>query len=81
MVVVYKVIDWKFDFASFGRDLKEQRQRSRLTKVALGEMIGRSPSHIGQIERCTNARTVAVADVLAICNLFDMDPRKYLMLP
>lgn len=79
-MIVYKVVNWKFDAAAFGREVQEQRKRARLTKAALAEMMGRSDSHVGQIERGGNAGTVAIEDVLKLCNLFDLDPRRYLLI-
>jgi transcriptional regulator with XRE-family HTH domain len=79
-MIVYKVVDLKFDAAGFGRAVREQRQRARLTKRALAELMGRSDSHVAQIERGGNAGTLAVEDMVRLCNLFDLDPRQYFLI-
>lgn len=69
---------WALDLEGFSDMVKTYREAHALTQKALGKMVGYSGQYIGHIEhgRWDSAQPT-VALLVALCNLFDVDPRMY----
>lgn len=76
MATQYRLFDWTFDYRSFGNMVRRRREDAGFSILHIAAVIGRSATYVGRVERGT-CPTVAIGDVLALANAFDMDIRPY----
>jgi len=76
---MYKVVDYAFASSTFGADVRANRLRCGFTQQELANFIGVDGSLISRIERGRYPQ-LRVTMLLDMCNLFDLNPRKYYIL-
>lgn len=76
MVKIERNYNWLFCKREFGNDVRAKRIAADLTQEQLGEMVNRTASWVYTVETA-KLRGIHVVEFVALCNLFDLDPRKY----
>lgn len=76
MVNRIKSVPMAFRHVEFGRDITACRAELKLTQSQVGELVNLANSCISDYETGTEPNP-KIQNFLAICNLFDLDPRSY----
>lgn len=75
----FKVFPYVLHAEQFGSDVRANRIRCEMSQSFLGAFLGYTGSYVSALER-GRAPSISVRDFLALCNLFDLDPRKYFII-
>lgn len=68
-----------FNGAIFGRDIRRERVAHELTQDDVATLLGVHGSTVSRWE-CGTTTGIYVANLIAVCDLLDLDPRDYFQL-
>jgi len=80
MPAVYRSIPFAFESQSFGALLRQRRESAGLSQREVGELINRSDSFIGALERNQQVTLMSITDYINLCNLLDLNPSAFFLL-